>query len=111
MAKLVIKKKLVIPNDPNLSTDVLIQAFQKMDGNSYPKIKGIIQGNAVFEGSVKCRISASKWAQYKIITMVPLNDPILNTEDMLFYLPPSKAIPFTTFQFNGFIDQNGYGIS
>jgi hypothetical protein len=116
MAKLVLKKKQVendvniLPDDPKLERSVLIEAFKAMPEIRYPRIRGFWKDKAVFEGYLKYKLSASKFAKYKIMCFVPLTDSILNNTifqkkdfnelDLLFYLSPSKAIPYTTFEFD-----------
>lgn len=65
----------------------------------------------VFKSYITISITNKTKARYAVTAYIPLNDPMFQTDTMIYHVDPSKIGPHVQFTFEGYSDNNGIGRS
>lgn len=102
------------PVFPELSRDYLLQSLEaslKSSSQSYPRLKCIQDGHAIFESNFRAQYTSNCKINYRIICRIPLTDPLFQTDQTVEYLRYRQAAPWANFVPDGYYDNKGYGLS
>lgn len=94
---------------PTLSHEQLVDHLVRVDKNAI-KLTGIQSLHAVFKSSITYPISNTTKARYEVTAFIPLNDPMFQSDELIFYVYPSKAAPYVRFNFERYTNNSGIGI-
>lgn len=92
----------------HIDDNLLLSYFVNVDRKAL-MLKYIQGTNAIFEAHVKYPIQSKHHAVYIARATVPLAR-FQNTDNRITHVYPSTVQNLITFEFNGFIDSNGYGV-
>lgn len=82
---------------PNFTQEQLVDHL--VDANRTPRLKGIQSVQAIFISQIMYPITNKTKAQYKVITLIPLNHAMFQSDQLIEYVFPSRVVRYVQFIF------------
>lgn len=99
-----------VKEEPKLSKEQLIEYLITTDKTPL-LLKRIYLLYAIFESNIKIPITNKTKARYTVISYIPLNDPMFQSDKIIDHIYPTKIGSYVQFIFEGYSDNNGIGRS